>query len=81
MTARLWLWANNRVCAKTLDNRIGCYQLMEALRENDGQCPNDIYYVFCVQEELGCRGSKAAAERISRIWNRGGYLAGPRLPL
>lgn len=56
--------ANNRVCAKTLDNRIGCYQLMEALRENDGQCPNDIYYVFCVQEELGCRGSKAAAERI-----------------
>ena len=56
--------ANNRVCAKTLDNRIGCYQLMEALRENDGQCPNDIYYVFCVQEELGCRGSKAAAKRI-----------------
>ena len=23
-----------------------------------------IYYVFCVQEELGCRGSKVAAERI-----------------
>lgn len=56
--------ANDRVCAKTLDNRIGCYQLLEALKENDGTYPNDIYYVFCVQEELGCRGSKAAAEAI-----------------
>lgn len=56
--------ANDRVCAKTLDNRIGCYQLIEALKENDGTGPNDIYYVFCVQEELGCRGSKAAAARI-----------------
>lgn len=55
---------NDRVCAKTLDNRIGCYQLIEALKENDGSYPNDIYYVFGVQEELGCRGSRAAAERI-----------------
>lgn len=55
---------NDRICAKTLDNRIGCYQLLEALKENDGSCPNDIYYVFCVQEELGCRGSKPAAARI-----------------
>ncbi len=56
--------ANDRVCAKTLDNRIGCYQLIEALLENDGTYPNDVYYVFCVQEELGCRGSKAAAQAI-----------------
>lgn len=56
--------ANDRVCAKTLDNRIGCYQLIQALKENDGSYPNDIYYVFGVQEELGCRGSKAAAARI-----------------
>ena len=55
---------NDRVCSKSLDNRIGCYQLLEALKENDGTYPNDIYYVFCVQEELGCRGSKAAAARI-----------------
>ena len=55
---------NDRVCAKTLDDRIGCYQLIEALIENDGTYPNDIYYCFVVQEELGCRGSKAAAERI-----------------
>ncbi|MDO5411738.1 MAG: M42 family metallopeptidase [Lachnospiraceae bacterium] len=55
---------NDKICAKTLDNRIGCYQLLMALKENDGSYPNDVYYVFCVQEELGCRGSKVAAERI-----------------
>ena len=54
---------NDRICSKSLDNRIGCYQLLEALKENQG-CFNDIYYVFCVQEELGCRGSKPAAARI-----------------
>lgn len=52
------------VCAKTLDNRIGCYQLLESLMENDGTWQNDVYYVFGVQEELGCRGSKTAAARI-----------------
>ena len=56
--------ANDRICAKTLDDRIGCYQLLMALKENDGTYPNDVYYVFGVQEELGCRGSGPAAERI-----------------
>lgn len=55
--------ANGRICSKSLDNRIGCYQLLESLKESKN-CFNDIYYVFCVQEELGCRGSKPAAERI-----------------
>ncbi len=56
--------ANGLICAKSLDNRIGCYQLIEALRLNEGSGPNDVYYVFTVQEEVGCRGSKPAAERI-----------------
>lgn len=55
---------NDLVCSKSLDNRIGCFQLIEALKENNGSGPNDIYYVFTVQEELGCRGSKPAAEAI-----------------
>lgn len=55
---------NDLVCSKSLDNRIGCWQLLEALKANDGTGPNDVYYVFTVQEELGCRGSKAAAEAI-----------------
>lgn len=56
---------NDRVCSRSLDNRVGCYQLLEALKENDGTYPNDIYYVFTVQEELGCRGAVTAAERIA----------------
>lgn len=55
---------NDLVCSKSLDNRIGCWQLLEALKANDSAGPNDVYYVFTVQEELGCRGSKAAAEAI-----------------
>lgn len=47
--------ANDLVCSKTFDDRVGCFQLIEALRENDGTYPNDIYYVFTVQEEVGCR--------------------------
>ena len=37
---------------------------IESLKENDGTWLNDVYYVFGVQEELGCRGSKVAAARI-----------------
>ena len=55
---------NDLITAKSLDDRAGCFQLVEALRENDGTYPNDIYYVFTVQEEVGCRGSKPTAERI-----------------
>lgn len=56
--------ANGRISAKSLDDRAGCFLLLEALRRNAGDCPNDIYYVFSVQEEVGCRGSKTAAAQI-----------------
>ena len=55
---------NQLICAKTLDDRIGCFMLIEALKANDGSGPNDIYYVFTVQEEVGCRGSRPTALRI-----------------
>lgn len=55
---------NDRICAKSLDDRVACYVLIEAIKKNQGQYPNDIYYVFTVQEEVGCRGSVVAAERI-----------------
>ncbi|WP_313346027.1 M42 family metallopeptidase [Sedimentibacter sp.] len=55
---------NGRISAKSLDDRVGCYVLTEALKRNDGKSCNDIYYVFTVQEEIGCRGSAVAAERI-----------------
>lgn len=55
---------NGRVCSKSLDDRVGCYILIEALKRNGGKRPNDVYYVFSVQEEVGCRGSVVSAERI-----------------
>jgi endoglucanase len=55
---------NNRICSKSFDNRVGCYMLIKALKRNDGKRVNDIYYVFTVQEEVGCRGAEVTAERI-----------------
>ena len=55
---------NDRISAKSLDDRVACYVLIEAIKKNQGQYLNDIYYVFTVQEEVGCRGSVVAAERI-----------------
>ena len=55
---------NDRISSKSFDDRAGCFVLIEALKQNKGDGPNDVYYVFSVQEELGCRGSKTAAEQI-----------------
>lgn len=55
--------ANDNIAAKALDNRVGCYIMIEALKMTT-KPQNDIYFVFTVQEELGCRGAKVCAERI-----------------
>lgn len=46
-----------------LDNRISCAILLQALAGLT-DCPNDLYFVFTVQEEVGTRGSKTAAWAI-----------------
>lgn len=55
---------NERIVSKSFDDRVGCYILIEAMKQNDGTGPNDVYYVFTVQEEVGCRGAVVSAERI-----------------
>lgn len=55
---------NDKVSAKSFDDRAGCFLLIEALKQNKGEGPNDVYYVFSVQEEVGCRGAVAAAAQI-----------------
>lgn len=52
------------VICKAADDRIGCYILIEALK-NHPQTDNDVYYVFSVQEEVGCRGAKTAGYSIN----------------
>ncbi len=54
---------NGIVISKALDNRAGCYILMEALKRV-GESENDLYFVFTSQEEVGLRGAKTAAFSI-----------------
>ncbi|NLM44937.1 MAG: M42 family metallopeptidase [Clostridiales bacterium] len=51
------------IMAKALDDRIGCYVAIEALKALK-DCPNEVYFVFTVQEEVGLRGAKTAAYGI-----------------
>jgi tetrahedral aminopeptidase len=48
-----------RMISKAMDDRIGCAVLLELAKEIAGS-PNDVYYVFTVQEEVGLRGAGAA---------------------
>lgn len=55
-----------RVCGRPIDDRVGCLVLLElAERFADVQTDASIYYVFSVQEEVGCRGSKPATFAIA----------------
>jgi len=52
--------------AKSLDNRISVYCLLEAFKLIHNQRPEvDVYAVFTVQEEIGLRGAKTAAHYIA----------------
>lgn len=58
---RGWTEQGSLVRGKALDDRVGCVilmQLMELLNDSN------ITFCFLTQEEVGCRGAKAAAERI-----------------
>ena len=43
-----------------LDNRISCAVLLKVLEQVE-QSPNDLYFVFTTQEEVGLRGGRTAA--------------------
>lgn len=53
----------NHVMSKAIDDRVGCYMMIEALKKVK-QPYHDVYFVFTVQEEVGVRGSKVSAARI-----------------
>ena len=54
----------SRVMGRPLDNRAGCAVLV-AVAEKMTAPADDIYYVFSVQEEVGCRGAMPAAFGIA----------------
>lgn len=51
---------NKRITAKALDDRLGCAIAAKSALRNDVPA-YDTYYVFSVQEEVGCRGSVTAS--------------------
>jgi putative aminopeptidase FrvX len=52
----------NRVTSAALDDRIGCYVLIEALKAAVGKELNyETYAMFSVQEEIGIKGAKVGA--------------------
>lgn len=54
------------VNAKSLDNRVSVYILIEVLKKlKDHTPPYDVYAVFTVQEEVGLRGAISAAHAIN----------------
>jgi endoglucanase len=54
--------SRNRVMAKGLDDRVGCYVLLRLLEQGDLPC--DTTFVWSVQEEVGTRGGGPAATRV-----------------
>ena len=54
----------NIVISKSLDNRIGCYALIQALKKIKNNT-YDLYFTFTVQEEVGLRGARTSAYKIN----------------
>ena len=57
---RPFIEMGNRLVAKSLDDRTGVAALIETLRAIKST-PNDLYFVFTTQEEVGTRGAGPAA--------------------
>ncbi len=62
-----YLGSNNFVSGKALDDRIGCFILLELIK-NCKKCTTDIYYVFTVQEEIGLYGAKTSIYKLEPEW-------------
>ena len=52
-----------RLISKTMDDRIGCYILIEVLRQLKDS-PHNLYAVFSTQEEITLSGARTSAFRI-----------------
>lgn len=59
-----WL-GMNRVTSKALDNRIGVFVVIEAIKRLSEYDISGIVGVATVQEEVGCRGALVAANKLN----------------
>lgn len=65
ITLRSWFeeYPNDKVMGKALDNRIGCYVMMEIMKRVQSRAT--IYGVGTVQEEVGLKGAKVSSYRLN----------------
>ena len=64
VTPSLTRLMGKRVAGRPFDDRIGAAILIESAKRLD-KVNDDVYFVFTVQEEVGCRGAKTAAYAIA----------------
>lgn len=55
---------NNKIISKALDDRIGCYCLIQTMSKIKNN-KHDLYFVFSTQEEVGLRGARTSAFGIN----------------
>ncbi|MDW7739861.1 MAG: M42 family metallopeptidase [Bacillota bacterium] len=53
--------SGGRYISKAMDNRAGCAVLVEAIKRLPDNLPQEVCFLFSVQEEVGLRGAKTAA--------------------
>lgn len=65
ITFRSWFeeYPNDKVMGKALDNRIGCYVMMEIMKRVDTRAT--VYGVGTVQEEVGLKGAKVSSYALN----------------
>jgi len=65
ITFRSWFeeYPNDKVMGKALDNRIGCYVMMEIMKRVDSRAT--IYGVGTVQEEVGLKGARVSSYSLN----------------
>ncbi|MEK6834761.1 MAG: M42 family metallopeptidase [Nanoarchaeota archaeon] len=61
------LGSKNIISSKALDDRVGCYILIE-LAKKLKNIKNEVYFTFTVQEEVGLYGAKTSAYSIDPDW-------------
>lgn len=54
-----------RLIAKAMDDRISCAIAIETMRRLNKTTPNEVYFAFTVQEEVGLRGVRPAAYSVN----------------
>jgi tetrahedral aminopeptidase len=63
-----YLGSNQFITGKALDNRVGCYALLEVARKLKRVKTPDVYFIFTVQEEIGMHGAKVSTYELDPDW-------------